>query len=56
MAQSWWRDDISYPAMRSPTATASITRLWRGRRDGGGYRGESGRKKKDTEGREYEGY
>jgi len=46
MAQSWWRDDISYPAMRSPTATVSIIPLWRGRREGGGYTGEGGRKKR----------
>ncbi len=57
MAQFWWRDDISYPAMKSPTATASIIQPWRGRREGGGYTGEGGRKrriqkgenKKDTE-------
>ncbi len=46
MVESWLRDDISYPAMKSPTATASIIRLWRGRREGGGYTGEGGRKKR----------
>jgi hypothetical protein len=46
MAQSWWQDDISYPAMKSPTATAFIIQPWRGRREGGGYTGEGGRKKR----------
>jgi hypothetical protein len=46
MAEFWWRDDISYPAMKSPTATASIIQLWRGRREGGGYTGEGRRKRK----------